>query len=88
MAKMKDLLNIPPVLTPDVIKAIAENADALQAIQQIISSGDEAMALKNGCGGNNSSDNDDCCCPKFLKFKIIASTVIIINDNAECEEDD
>lgn len=35
---------------------------------------------------NNTVDNDFCCCPKFVKFKLIASTVIIINDNAECEK--
>jgi len=92
MAKTKDLLEIPSILTPDVIKAIAENADALQAIQQLLSSGDEAMALKgkqnnigchNGCG-----EDDDCCCPKLIKFKIIGCTVIIINKNAACEEED
>jgi len=90
MAKAKDLLQIPPVLTPEVIQAIAENADAFKALQQILNSGDEAMALKGGqnsldCGGCHG--DEDCCCPKFLKFKIIASTVIIINDNAECEDD-
>lgn len=90
MAKMKDFLEIPPVLTPEVIQAIAENAEALKAIQQILSSGDEAMALKGGqnsldCGGCH--DDDDCCCPKLIKFKIIGSTVIIVNKNAACEEE-
>ncbi len=81
-------MEIPPVLTPELIKAIAENADALQAVKSILGSGDEALALKDGYGGGcGGRDNDDCCCPKFIKFKIIASTVIIINDNAECEDD-
>ena len=46
MAKTKELLEIPPVLTPELIKAIAENADALQAVKSILGSGDEALALK------------------------------------------
>lgn len=84
MSKTKELLEIPPVLTPELIKAIAENADALQAVKSILSSDDEAMALKDGGGCKR---DDECCCPKFLKFKIVASTVIIINDNAECEDE-
>lgn len=27
-----------------------------------------------------------CCCPKFLKFKILACHVKVINKNAECQK--
>jgi hypothetical protein len=78
--KINEILEIPPVLTPEVIQAIADNAEALKALKAVLSSGDEAVALSNDC------HSKDCCCPKFLKFKIIGCTVIIINDNAECKE--
>lgn len=81
--KNKESLDIPPVFTPEVVDAVADNAEALKAIKSILTSGDEAMAL-NDCGSNGCCP--PCCCPKFLKFKIIGCTVIIINDNAECQK--
>jgi hypothetical protein len=62
-------------------------AKTKEAVKSILGSGDESKALKDGCGsGCGGNRDDECCCPKFIKFKIIASTVIIINDNAECED--
>lgn len=65
------------MLTPEVVKAVAENADALKSL---LRSGDEAMAL--GCGSDS-----ECCCPKFLKFKFWFCNVWITNNNAKCPED-
>ncbi len=79
--KNKDIPEIPPILTPEVVNTIADNAEALKALKSILTSGDEALALNGG----SDTCCPPCCCPKFLKFKIIGCTVIIINDNAECQ---
>lgn len=71
-------IKMPELFTPETINAIAANAEAFR---NILSSGDEKMALTHGC------DDNDCCCPKFLKFKFVCCWVVIINKNAECEKD-
>ncbi|MCR4441135.1 MAG: hypothetical protein QHH10_03360 [Peptococcaceae bacterium] len=41
-------------------------------------------------GENNMDSNlgkSSCCCPGLIKFKVIGSTVVIINNNAECKRD-
>jgi|GEM_PF-1133169 len=88
MVKINEVLEIPPVLTPEVVKAIAENAEALKTLKTVLSSGDEAMALKDDCAECDDCNKviSRCCCPKLVKFKIFAGTVIIINDNAECQK--
>lgn len=71
-----------PTLTPEVIEAIARNADSLRAA---ITSGDEMTVLNGGSGCNN----DECCCPKFIKFKfILCEKIEIENINAACAEED
>ncbi|MFZ5351366.1 MAG: hypothetical protein ACOZCL_01440 [Bacillota bacterium] len=65
-------MKVPELLTPDVVKALAENAPSLKGI---ISSGDEIAAL--GCGAPSGS-----CCPKLVKIKNILSLVEINNYNA------
>ncbi|HHT62125.1 MAG: hypothetical protein ACOX4H_00285 [Bacillota bacterium] len=76
MSRKDKTPEIPPLITPETVQVIAENAEALKGI---LGSGDEQIVLKNGCP-------EPCCCPKLLKFKFIACNVWIINDNADCSE--
>ncbi len=82
--EIKNIADLPPVITPEVIDAIVDNADSLKSLKSLLSTEDETAMLRE-C--DSSSCCPPCCCPKFLKFKIIGCTVIIINDNAECQGD-
>ncbi len=59
-------------------KAYAEIA---KFIQGILSNKDTTQVSDE----DNSNCCPPCCCPKFIKFKTIGCTVIIINDNAACQ---
>ena len=70
-------IKIPDLLTPEVVQAIASNAESLKTLFNT--------------NGENTIFNDkhcpECCCPDFLKFKFILCNVVIINKNAVCRED-
>jgi|GEM_PF-6376935 len=58
---------------------------ALEKIIEIIK-----ILLKSVLFNKDNTINIDfreCCCPKLIKFKVLGSTVIIINDNAECQNE-
>lgn len=69
-------VKIPELLTPEIIKSVAANAESLKSV---LSSGDEKAALGYEC-------HSACCCPKLLKFKFVLCNVFIFNENAECQE--
>ena len=67
---------MPELLTPEVVKAVAENAGA---IKTAISSGEEKAVM--GC-----NQNTQCCCPKLVKFKFVLCNVWIDVKNAVCPD--
>ncbi len=76
-------VRIPELLTPDIIKALSDNVETLKTAFSAEEERCVAYGGKDGC----HKEDDDCCCPKFLKFKFILCSVVIINKNAECEDD-
>lgn len=74
-------IEIPELLTPEIIDSIASNAEALKAALSSKTE-DEKVSL------SHSKNCKKCCCPEFLKFNFFLCHVIIINKNAECKKVD
>ncbi|AJA47525.1 hypothetical protein CPAST_c14460 [Clostridium pasteurianum DSM 525 = ATCC 6013] len=74
-------IEIPELLTPEIIDSIASNAEALKSALASKTE-EEKVSL------SHSKNCKKCCCPDSLKFNFFLCHVIIINKNADCKKTD
>lgn len=74
-------IEIPELLTPEIIDSIASNAEALKSALASKAADEKDSIL-------HSKNCSKCCCPELLKFNFFLCHVVIINKNAECKKID